>query len=237
MDGRIVADFPARRLAARAVAELTGRKATYPGLDGQPIDSEQTPKRPFYNQPRCMALFLADRIARELALPALYREGLLESNGLDYEVSRLEGGFKCKLADMLRAELKRRGLLDRLVSLPARQCDEVAAFYRQRTFAVACEALAAARTLPNGDGFQSTQEFKVLRVLAGEAPAGATLMLRYCWFNEPWTGERPVAAGERVIWAQVGRHKDGQEESWWGYYALPDTPANRRAVQGQAARP
>jgi hypothetical protein len=60
--GRRVAHFPQRKAAAEVTARLTGRPASYLGLNGEEMDSAALPLQPYLKQEELVAGFILDRI-------------------------------------------------------------------------------------------------------------------------------------------------------------------------------
>jgi len=57
-----VAYFPSRQATARAIAEITGERADYPGLDDERRHSQQIPQIPYSNQNLLIARHALDII-------------------------------------------------------------------------------------------------------------------------------------------------------------------------------
>jgi len=57
-----VAYFRNRHMAAKVISKITGETATYPGLEGEAIDSAQTPEQPYENQNQQVAEFVLGQI-------------------------------------------------------------------------------------------------------------------------------------------------------------------------------
>ena len=62
VQGRKVAHFPNRQAAARNIARITGKPATYLGLTGEALAADQVPSQPYSDQDQLVARFLLDRI-------------------------------------------------------------------------------------------------------------------------------------------------------------------------------
>jgi hypothetical protein len=62
VQGRKAVHFPNRQAAARNIARLTGKPATYLGLTGNTLAADQVPTQPYPDQDRLVARFLLDRI-------------------------------------------------------------------------------------------------------------------------------------------------------------------------------
>jgi len=62
VQGRKVAHFPNRQAAAQYLARLTGKPATYLGLNGEALAHDQPPPQPYPDQNLLVARFLLDRI-------------------------------------------------------------------------------------------------------------------------------------------------------------------------------
>jgi hypothetical protein len=111
VDGRTVAHFPERKLAAAVLTRKTGKPATYLGLGGEAIDSADYPAGPYAGQNLLVARFLLDRMSTDGVTgtagrewgPRRYYDGLID--GLLRERS-----FGAGLEHDLLEEANRRGL-------------------------------------------------------------------------------------------------------------------------------
>jgi hypothetical protein len=113
VEGRIVAHFEERKLAADVVARKTGKPASYLGLGGEAIDSADYPAGPYPDQNRRVAAFVLDRMIYDgvtTALPAGqdWRPRATYDELID-DLMR-ERSFGSALEGELLAEANRRGL-------------------------------------------------------------------------------------------------------------------------------
>ena len=60
--GKKVAHFKNRKTAAQITANITNAKASYIGLVGEEIHSEQVPSQPYQDQNKLVARFILDQI-------------------------------------------------------------------------------------------------------------------------------------------------------------------------------
>jgi len=117
VSGQSVAHHLQRRLAAEVVARLTGRPASYVGLQGEALDSTTVPAKPYADQNRLIARRLLDRMVAEGATQAAQREpGWARRPYYDELVSDLVGAasFGPELKTEILQEASRRGLADAL---------------------------------------------------------------------------------------------------------------------------
>ena len=115
--GKPVAHFPARKLAAQDVAQITGQPATYVGMDAARLDSEVLPSGPYKDQTRLVAAFLLDRIqAAALVEDPNTDNDWRPVNSYNSLLMRLtgRGAFGEELKKALLAESKRRGIDQKL---------------------------------------------------------------------------------------------------------------------------
>ena len=97
--------------------------------------------------------------------------------------------------------------------------------------AAVCEAVADATVFVGDYTNRAAQKFKIIHVLAGEAPKDdKPLELAYS-FVQPM-GERAIRKAERVIWIVQQLNTGGRE----AIKALPDTPENRKTVAAAARK-
>jgi hypothetical protein len=120
-------------------------------------------------------------------------------------------------------------------ALPGSRLSVDKAIEEEAAFAAVCEAVARSRLTttpsPRIDPYSTrSQDFKVVEVLFGKAEAVDRIDVVYKVYGE----ERAVGDHERVIWIGHTQHTR-LHGSLSGTKALPDTPANRRAVTPQAA--
>ena len=115
--GERVAHFPARKLAAQAVARITGQPATYVGIDKAKLDSAAFPPGPYTDQTRLVAAFLLDRIqaAALIENPStdIDWRPVNVYNGLLMRLTQ-PGVFGEELKQALLAESRRRGIDQKL---------------------------------------------------------------------------------------------------------------------------
>ncbi|MHB9133117.1 MAG: hypothetical protein ACYDBB_18770 [Armatimonadota bacterium] len=110
--GAKVAHFPLRKKAAESIAGLTGKKATYRGLQGEELDSAQLPAGPYPEQNRLIAAYLLDRIQAAKLVPPNSREDEGPVNGFNNLLQRLCGveQFGPELKTAIQDEAERRGI-------------------------------------------------------------------------------------------------------------------------------
>jgi hypothetical protein len=108
--GQAVAHFDYRQRAARAIAAITGEKATYAGLGGETLDSQAFPE-PYKDQDILLARFVLDRIQK--ARPPANSEKDQQSGQVEaYHsmVLHIQEQFGAQVLAAIREEAKNRGV-------------------------------------------------------------------------------------------------------------------------------
>jgi hypothetical protein len=117
VNGRKVAYYPHRQLAAEVVARMTGRPASYLGLLGEALDSATIPAEPYAGQNNLIARLLLERMVADGATqptpPAQGWPRRWDYEGLLDKLVR-DDYFGPELKAAIREEASRRGLSDAL---------------------------------------------------------------------------------------------------------------------------
>lgn len=115
VQGNTVAHFIHRQQATQTLARLTGQKATYRGLAGEPLDSTETPPTPYTNQNIRIAHYLLDLIQQAKLTPKPQNDA--EWNRVNFFntwLGRLRDAFGDELKDAIKTEAAHRTLTGQL---------------------------------------------------------------------------------------------------------------------------
>lgn len=113
--GNPIAYFPNRQTAAQIVSKITGEKTTYPGLAGEPIDSEEIPEQSYEKQNQRIAEYVLDQIqAANIIVEPQVQNEWDQREVLRYWINDLVEQVGPELKEAFFTEAQQKGMAENL---------------------------------------------------------------------------------------------------------------------------